>query len=150
MKKNLRIASAAAAALLAVAPVAASAVSVNAAVADAKSNTLSSEVVLDRATNTQFTAKLSNEQKTELLKSVFSGEKVDISSLNLEATVVAATAPDTTGKFQQTLALTITKKDGTEFGSGHGLTLSADKKSLTGAQATVSARFAAQQCFTSL
>ena len=146
MKKNLRIASAAAAALLAVAPVAASAVSVNAAVSAADKNTLSSEVVLDRTTNTQFTAKLSNEQKTELLKSVFSDEKgVDISSLNLEATVVAATAPDTTGKFQQTLALTITKKDGTAFGSGHGLTLSADKKSLTGAQATVTARFAAQQ-----
>ena len=80
MKKNLRIVSAAAAALLAVAPVAASAVSVNAAatttntVAPASSQevtdlgTLRGTIVLDRASNTQFSIKLSDAQKDAILQ----------------------------------------------------------------------------------
>ena len=77
MKKNLRIVSVAAAALLAVAPVAAGVSSVSTADSTAATTatqevtnlgTLKGTIVLDRGSNTQFSVKLSDAQKDAILQ----------------------------------------------------------------------------------
>ena len=110
MKKNLRIVSAAAAALLAVAPVAATsfvapASTVSAAVQKPTADyTVPGTITLDRGTNTQFSVKLSQDQE-EGIAAAFSKKVSDIKSI----VVSSATAPDTTGSFYQ--VLTVTFKD---------------------------------------
>ena len=143
MKKNLRIASAAAAALLAVAPVAASAVSTSSVVFAATTAKVPGTIVLDRNTNTVFSVSLNDTQKASVLDQL--GFAPDVAAkLDVEAATASANHPDTKGEFTQALVLTITKKDGTAFQDAHGLTLSKDNKSLT-ANATATARFASQQ-----
>ena len=107
MKKNLRIVSAAAAALLAVAPVAAAGVvapasSVSAAttVNDLK-YTVPGTIVLDRGSNTQFTVKLNDTQKEAILaKTGVSGVKVS-DMKNFTVTQASGQNPD--GVFTQTI-----------------------------------------------
>ncbi len=122
MKKNLRIVSAAAAALLAVAPVAASAVSVNAAatttntVAPASSQevtdlgTLRGTIVLDRASNTQFSIKLSDAQKDAILQlggdALKDAKPEDMKNI----TVKSASASNSNGEFQQVVTFTVNDK----------------------------------------
>ena len=107
MKKNLRIVSAAAAALLAVAPVAATsfvapASTVSAAVQKPTADyTVPGTITLDRGTNTQFSVKLSQDQE-EGIAAAFSKKVSDIKSI----VVSSATAPDTTGSFYQVLTVT--------------------------------------------
>ena len=107
MKKNLRIVSAAAAALLAVAPVAATsfvapASTVSAAVQRPTADyTVPGTITLDRGTNTQFSVKLSQDQE-EGIAAAFSKKVSDIKSI----VVSSATAPDTTGSFYQVLTVT--------------------------------------------
>ncbi|WP_240721595.1 hypothetical protein [Lactobacillus crispatus] len=128
MKKNLRIVSAAAAALLAVAPVApvaASAVSVNAAatttntVAPASTvsaatsqevtdlGTLRGTIVLDRASNTQFSIKLSDAQKDAILQlggdALKDAKPEDMKNI----TVKSASASNSNGEFQQVVTFTV-------------------------------------------
>ena len=107
MKKNLRIVSAAAAALLAVAPVAATsfvapASTVSAAVQKPTADyTVPGTITLDRGTNTQFSVKLSQDQE-EGIAAAFSKKVSDIKRI----VVSSATAPDTTGSFYQVLTVT--------------------------------------------
>lgn len=122
MKKNLRIVSAAAAALLAVAPVAASAVSVNAAatttntVAPASSQEvtdlgkLRGTIVLDRASNTKFSIKLSDAQKDAILQlggdALKDAKPEDMKNI----TVKSASASKSNGEFKQFVTFTVNDK----------------------------------------
>ncbi|WP_289762319.1 SLAP domain-containing protein [Lactobacillus intestinalis] len=105
MKKNLRIVSAAAAALLAVAPIATVAVSNNAAVVQAaapNSETnpvkVAGVITLNRNENTQFSLNLNDSQKAAVLQNL--GLDVNPSSMN-NIQVYSVTAADNNGKFTQ-------------------------------------------------
>ena len=170
MKKNLRIASAAAAALLAVAPVAASAVSTATTVSAADLGTeanrvkVPGELVLDRGVNTVFSVSLNDTQKASIL------QQLGLPSTDFEvesAKATLATNPETTtGVFTQSLDLTISSKIGTKlpetakglaqvYGDSNNNIVGADKatKQLvvlssdnkTPVKATLDARFASQQ-----
>ena len=116
MKKNLRIVSAAAAALLAVAPVAASAVStVSAAPVQSATQvnnlgTLKGTIMLDRGSNTQFSVKLSDAQKDAILQlggeELKSAKPADMKNI----AVKSATGQDANGVFQQTITFTVNDK----------------------------------------
>ena len=145
MKKNLRIASAAAAALLAVAPVAASAVNTTATVAQAATTAeVPGVIVLNPSVNTVFSVSLNDTQKASVLKQLGFAPEV-AANLDVAAKATKSTNPsEVNGEFTQELVFTVTKKDGSAFQDAHGLTLSKDNKSLT-ANGTATARFAAQQ-----
>ena len=116
MKKNLRIVSAAAAALLAVAPVAASAVStvsatpVQSATQVTNLGTLKGTIMLDRGSNTQFSVKLSDAQKDAILQlggeELKSAKPADMKNI----AVKSATGQDANGVFQQTVTFTVNDK----------------------------------------
>ena len=111
MKKNLRIVSVAAAALLAVAPVAASAVSTapTATVQAADTTpTLKGTIILDRDANTQFSVKLTDNQKDAILQLV--GENNAKASDMKDIHVVSATGQNDDGVFQQTVQFTVNSK----------------------------------------
>ena len=118
MKKNLRIVSAAAAALLAVAPVAAAGVvapasTVSAATASQEATdlgTLRGTIVLDRASNTQFSIKLSDAQKDAILQlggdALKDAKPEDMKNI----TVKSASASNSNGEFQQVVTFTVNDK----------------------------------------
>ena len=117
MKKNLRIVSAAAA-LLAVAPVAAAGVvapasTVSAATASQEATdlgTLRGTIVLDRASNTQFSIKLSDAQKDAILQlggdALKDAKPEDMKNI----TVKSASASNSNGEFQQVVTFTVNDK----------------------------------------
>ena len=110
MKKNLRIVSVAAA-LLAVAPVAATTVSTapTATVQAADTTpTLKGTIILDRDANTQFSVKLTNNQKDAILQLV--GENNAKASDMKDIHVVSATGQNDDGVFQQTVQFTVNSK----------------------------------------
>ena len=116
MKKNLRIVSAAAAALLAVAPVAASAVStvsanpVQSATQVKNLGTLKGTIMLDRGSNTQFSVKLSDAQKDAILQlggeELKSAKPADMKDI----TVNSVSGQDKDGVFQQSITFTVGEK----------------------------------------
>ena len=119
MKKNLRIVSVAAAALLAVAPVAAGVSSVSTADSTAATTatqevtnlgTLKGTIVLDRGSNTQFSVKLSDAQKDAILQ--LGG--TDLSNAKPEdmkdIAVKSATGQNANGVFKQTITFTVNNK----------------------------------------
>ena len=116
MKKNLRIVSAAAAALLAVAPVAAGVVAPASTVSAATSQevtdlgTLRGTIVLDRASNTQFSVKLSDAQKDAILQlggdALKNAKPADMKDI----TVKSASASNSNGEFQQVVTFTVNDK----------------------------------------
>ena len=121
MKKNLRIVSAAAAALLAVAPVAASGVVAPAntvSAADQKIEAPKAEaskkiedvnigtVSLDRATNTPFTVKLNDTQRAILAAAT------GVNGAEIDSIVVTSAKNQEDGKIKQTLVFTLKGKDG--------------------------------------
>ncbi|MGM9894536.1 MAG: hypothetical protein ACI31X_00765 [Lactobacillus amylovorus] len=119
MKKNLRIVSVAAAALLAVAPVAAGVSSVSTADSTAATTatqevtnlgTLKGTIVLDRGSNTQFSVKLSDAQKDTILQ--LGG--TDLSNAKPEdmkdIAVKSATGQNANGVFKQTITFTVNNK----------------------------------------
>ena len=117
MKKNLRIVSAAAAALLAVAPVAAAGVVAPASTVSAATSqevtdlgTLRGTIVLDRASNTQFSVKLSDAQKDAILQlggdALKNAKPADMKDI----TVKSASASNSNGEFQQVVTFTVNDK----------------------------------------
>lgn len=123
MKKNLRIVSAAAAALLAVAPVAASGVvaPANTVSAAAKKNITNEAptklgsvdigtvslgtVSLDRATNTPFTVKLNDTQRAILAAAA--GAKAGVKDAEINNIFVASAENQENGEIKQTLVFTL-------------------------------------------
>nr|WP_227411388.1 SLAP domain-containing protein [Lactobacillus crispatus] len=116
MKKNLRIVSAAAA-LLAVAPVAAAGVVAPASTVSAATSqevtdlgTLRGTIVLDRASNTQFSVKLSDAQKDAILQlggdALKNAKPADMKDI----TVKSASASNSNGEFQQVVTFTVNDK----------------------------------------
>ena len=123
MKKNLRIVSAAAAALLAVAPVAASGVvaPANTVSAAAKKNITNEAptklgsvdigtvslgtVSLDRATNTPFTVKLNDTQRAILAAAA--GVKAGVKDAEINNIFVASAKNQENGEIKQTLVFTL-------------------------------------------
>nr|WP_241009916.1 SLAP domain-containing protein [Lactobacillus helveticus] len=110
MKKNLRIVSVAAAALLAVAPVAVSGVvaSTNTVFADEQNEAQATHVSanigtvsLDRATNTPFTVKLNDTQRA-ILAAAAGGKGAEIDSI-----FVASAENQENGEIKQTLVFTL-------------------------------------------
>ena len=107
MKKNLRIVSAAAAALLAVAPVAASAVStVSADTVQPAETTVKvpGVITLDRGSNTQFSLSLNQTQKDSLLQQI-GGMPAGAEVTNVKVTSVTAAGTD--GKFTQSFTFDV-------------------------------------------
>ena len=107
MKKNLRIVSAAAAALLAVAPVAASAVSTVSADAVQPAETtvkVPGVITLDRGSNTQFSLSLNQTQKDSLLQQI-GGMPAGAEVTNVKVTSVTAAGTD--GKFTQSFTFDV-------------------------------------------
>ena len=147
MKKNLRIASAAAAALLAVAPVAASAVSpvfAGTAATTATKYVVPGYILLDRTTQTDRTFALNSTQISTVLDQL----GIEAKNVDVNGTVTGTrTKNPKSGTFYQDITLTLTKKDGSVFSgdySSKGAKLSTDKKTLT-YDVVAYARFAAQQ-----
>ena len=106
MKKNLRIVSAAAAALLAVAPVAASGVVAPANTVSAATNDDIGTVSLDRATNTPFTVKLNDTQRAILAAGTgVKGAKID-------SIFVASADNQANGEITQHLVFTLKGQKG--------------------------------------
>ncbi|GAA2956107.1 hypothetical protein GCM10019995_08510 [Lactobacillus kefiranofaciens subsp. kefirgranum] len=132
MKKNLRIVSAAAAALLAVAPVAASGVVAPANTVSAADENITNEaskklgsvdigtVSLDRATNTPFTVKLNDAQRA-ILAAAAGAKDAEINNI-----FVASAENQENGEIKQTLVFTL---------KGQSVSYTAD----------VTAKFASQQ-----
>ena len=134
MKKNLRIVSAAAAALLAVAPVAASVTTVNAAVnaavpadskkakapADSKKAevTVPGTIMLDRSNNTQFTLSLNSTQEASLLQQLKAPAGAKISNVVVEE----VTAQNTNGEFNQYFTFDVVNEKGKTIESSTGVT----------------------------
>ena len=107
MKKNLRIVSAAAAALLAVAPVAASAVSTVSADTVQPAETtvkIPGVITLDRGSNTQFSLSLNQTQKDSLLQQI-GGMPAGAEVTNVKVTSVTAAGTD--GKFTQSFTFDV-------------------------------------------
>ena len=109
MKKNLRIVSVAAAALLAVAPVAASgfvapANTVSAATNDVKVNI--GTVSLDRATNTPFTVKLNDTQRAILAAAT------SVKGAKIDSIFVASAENQANGEIKQHLVFTLKGQKG--------------------------------------
>ena len=109
MKKNLKIVSVAAAALLAVAPVAATVSTAPTATVQAADTTptLKGTIILDRDANTQFSVKLTDNQKDAILQLV--GENNAKASDMKDIHVVSATGQNDDGVFQQTVQLLANK-----------------------------------------
>ena len=117
MKKNLRIVSAAAAALLAVAPVAAGVVApastVSAAPASQEATdlgTLKGTIMLDRGSNTQFSVKLSDAQKDAILQLGGDALKDAKPEHMKNITVNSVSGQDKDGVFQQHITFTVGEK----------------------------------------
>ena len=121
MKKNLRIVSAAAAALLAVAPVAASGVVAPASVVSAATTAdvkVPGVITLDRGTNSQFTLSLNSTQEASLLQQLNAPAGAKIS--NVVVKQVTATNPN--GEFNQYFTFDVVNEKGEVLKSATGMT----------------------------
>ena len=121
MKKNLRIVSAAAAALLAVAPVAASGVVAPASVVSAATTAdvkVPGVITLHRGTNSQFTLSLNSTQEASLLQQLKAPAGAKIS--NVVVKQVTATNPN--GEFNQYFTFDVVNEKGEVLKSATGMT----------------------------
>ena len=126
MKKNLRIVSVAAAALLAVAPVAASVTTVNAASAPKTTQTDSNKaevtvpgtIMLDRSNNSQFTLSLNSTQEASLLQQLKAPAGAKISNV----VVKTVTAQNANGEFHQYFTFDVVNEKGETIKSSTGMT----------------------------